>query len=179
MANVTWNEILDAIAELMAGAHDELTDRVFTRQRFIEAADDVDELVRLLQSLNSDGKPQGIVLDWLGSSSIRGAGFSIIQTEQFQGAFLLPYDDKRSDDQTSTQVFRDVTAALRTTFNARANHELGLGSSVQSLFLQLPETSSGPIRNNSGEDAVQVHARPLRIAVQVIIDSCLEAEIIE
>lgn len=175
MANVTWEDILNALVTKLDAAHAELTDRVFTRFRFVETDDVIQEAATVLQSLNSDGKPQGIILDWAGWTSDRQGNFcNLYQLEQFEGVFILPYNDNRSDGSTSTQVFREVIAACRSTLNTKASFDLGLGSDVQTNLMQAPTMTSRPFGVHSGDNAFDVHMLQFTISARVLINASLE-----
>lgn len=118
-----------------------------------------------------EGSYRGWALEYLGSTEIEGKKIGTVQrTLRFRARWVLPYDDDRTDGQTSTDVFNamfeDMAEQLRT------HRELGFcGGHVRHNFLQI-EGEPAPTELSQAKGTAHFGRARLDITAIVIAKAC-------
>lgn len=168
MVNVTLDQIITALAGLYEGSHDALDGRVHTRRRLKILSDPIPELCQMLTSLNSDGKPQGVIILHSSWDSTRDGACIVHRSETFENVLIYPYNDDEGDTESAT-TFREIYTASRDVLDAKANLQLGLGSNV--LVDPVQSTGIFEDRYSAGEVARLVHVcvQTIRVRNSVVL----------
>ncbi len=168
MPNITQSEILAAIEAIVSGVAD--VGLVLTRERFVESDK---ELLNLFANLNS-GVAKGWLIAYSGFSQLRGdAPGEVIRTLKFKLLSLYPYEDSRSDGNTSHTKFWEMVEAVNTAIILESNWNLGLDNRLQHSLLQSDgEGEFSVSRYGEGAGSKLLHHGIFTLEVEVIINVC-------
>lgn len=168
MANVSLDDIITALAGLYESSHSALTGRVHTRRRLKLLADPIPELVQMLTSLNTDKRAQGIIIQHSEAPASRDGACIVHRDETFDSVLIYPYQDDEGGTESAT-TFREIYTSARDVLDAKANLQLGLGSTVLADPVQIRGVYED--RYKVGEDARLVHVclQTIRVKNSVVL----------
>lgn len=173
MADVTIDDLLNAQKTIVEAVPD--IGVVLTRERYL----DENGWVSLFTSLNADRSPKGVMILWqeLVEQRVGPRSCTIQQRHRFSYEVLYPFDDKRTDGETSDIVFvrnlEAINKALNTVYTVGRPWDLGLHFSfpkadIQHQFLQ-GDGARNVTRWGSGPAAVKTHYCSMYLDVLCVV----------
>jgi hypothetical protein len=159
--NITPEEIADAIAEVLATAHEAqgviLTDRKFSQSN--------PDLLRLLKSAADDADFKGWIVTWLAIPDQIDEGDCQVETSySFAAKFFHFYADHYQENLSTDMAFKRALFSANEALNA--SRDLGLGNLVRHSSLQ--SDGEFDIEDLGGGTANQLaHTAPFTLTVSV------------